>query len=98
MRVRLPHSLEKAEIRRRLDERNGEIADYFPEGMATIETQWVSEDTMDLMVAVAGQTITGAVEIEEDHVAIEVKLPFILSFLEGKIKDSVKKEGTRLLT
>ncbi|MEL6541696.1 MAG: polyhydroxyalkanoic acid system family protein [Pseudomonadota bacterium] len=98
MKVRLPHQLEKAEIRRRLDERKSEIVDYFPEGMADLESRWKGEDHLDFVVAIAGQRIQGAVDIEDSHVVIDVKLPLILSFLNGKIEDSVRKEGTRLLT
>jgi len=98
MKVSLPHKLEKAEIRRRLEERKGEITSYFPEGMANLESRWNGEDEMEFIVAIAGQRIQGGVEIEDSHVVIEVDLPFILSFLKGKIEDSVKKEGTRLLT
>ncbi|MEM7702672.1 MAG: polyhydroxyalkanoic acid system family protein [Pseudomonadota bacterium] len=98
MKVRLPHQLEKAEIRRRLEERKGEIVDYFPEGMADLESRWKGDDHLDFIVAIAGQRIQGAVDIEDSHVVIDVKLPLILSFLNGKIEDSVRKEGTRLLT
>ncbi|MEL6709608.1 MAG: polyhydroxyalkanoic acid system family protein [Pseudomonadota bacterium] len=98
MKVRLPHQLEKAEIRRRLEERKSEIVDYFPEGMADLESRWKGEDHLDFVVAIAGQRIQGAVDIEDSHVVIDVKLPLILSFLNGKIEDSVRKEGTRLLT
>lgn len=98
MKVRLPHSLEKAEIRRRLEERKDEIIDYFPQGMASLESRWKGEDRMEFVVGIAGQRINGAVDIAEDHVVIEVDLPLILSFLGKKIEDSVRKEGTRLLT
>ena len=98
MKVRLPHKLEKAEIRRRLEERKGEIVDYFPDGMADMESRWVGEDHLDFVVAIAGQRIQGAVDIADDHVVIDVDLPFILSFLGKKVEDSVRKEGTRLLT
>ncbi len=97
MRISLPHSHEKAEIRRRLEARNGEIVDYFPAGMADLETRWSGDDRMDFTIAVAGQRIGGAVDIGDDTVVIEVKLPLILSFLNGTIESSVRKEGARLL-
>ncbi|MEM9310292.1 MAG: polyhydroxyalkanoic acid system family protein, partial [Pseudomonadota bacterium] len=98
MRVRLPHQLDRAEVRRRLDERKGEIVTYFPEGMATLESGWQGEDHLDFTVAVAGQRIGGAIDIGDDHVEIEIDLPFILSFLRPTIERSMRKEGTRLLT
>jgi len=97
MRVKLPHSLERAEVRLRLEQRKGEIIDYFPEGMASLESNWRGDDHMDFVVAIAGQRIGGSVDIADDHVVISVKLPLILSFLNGKIERSVRKEGTRLL-
>ena len=97
MRVRLPHDLDRAEVRRRLEERKGEITEYFPEGMATLKSDWRDDDHMDFSVAIAGQKIGGAVDIADDHVVISVALPLLLSFLEGKVERSVKKEGTRLL-
>lgn len=98
MRVRLNHDLDRAEIRRRLEERKGEIVGYFPEGMASMDSQWVDEDRMEFTVAVAGQRVAGSVDIADSHVDIEVDLPFLLSFLGNTIERSVRKEGTRLLT
>ena len=98
MKVRLSHQLEKAEIRRRLEERKGEIVDYFPEGMASLDSRWKGEDHMDFVVGIAGQRINGSVDIADDHVVIDVNLPLILSFIGKKVEDSVRKEGTRLLT
>ena len=98
MRVRLPHDLDKAEVRRRLEEGKGEIAGYFPEGMATMDSTWASDDRMDFAVAMVGQRVGGSVQIEDDHVVISVQLPMLLSFLEPTIERSVRKEGTRLLT
>ncbi len=97
MRVTLPHNHDKAEVRRRLQERSGEIVNYFPAGMAKLDTTWREDDRMDFTVAIAGQSVGGVVDIADDHVVIEVKLPLILSFLNPTIEASVRKEGTRLL-
>ena len=97
MRVTLPHSLGKDEVRRRMHEHGHEIADYFPAGMATVENTWPSEDRMNLMVNAMGQRIEGGVDIGEDHVVIEMDLPAMLSFLRGTIEGAAKKHGGRLL-
>ena len=97
MRVTLPHSLGKDEVRRRMHEHGHEIADYFPAGMATVENTWPNEDRMNLMVNAMGQRIEGGVDIGEDHVVIEMDLPAMLSFLRGTIEGAVKKHGGRLL-
>lgn len=97
MRVHLPHTLGKEEVRRRMRERSHEIAGYFPAGMATIDTSWPDEDQMDLRINAVGQRITGAIELYPDEVVIDLDLPPMLSFLRGTIERSVKTEGAKLL-
>jgi hypothetical protein len=97
MRVTLPHEHGRAEVRRRLEERHHEVAQFFPPGMAQIETSWPDEDRMDMVITIVGQELTGAIEIYDESVVIEMKLPLALSFLRGTIEQAMKKEGTRLL-
>lgn len=97
MRVSLPHSLGKDEVRRRMHKHGHEIGGYFPPGMATVETSWPHEDRMDLHILAAGQTIEGGIDISEDTVVIDLDLPAILGFLRGTLERAVKKHGGKLL-
>lgn len=97
MRVTLPHSLGKEEVRRRLEEHGHEIADHFPDGMAELEIIWPEQDRMDLFVTAMGQEIQGRIDIADDKVDIELDLPAMLSFLRGAIESSVRKQGGKLL-
>lgn len=97
MRVSLPHKLGREEVRRRMHRHGHEIADYFPPGMATVETNWTDEDTMALLITAAGQQITGGIEVHDEHVVIEMDLPAILGFLRGTLERAVRKHGGRLL-
>lgn len=97
MRISLPHKLGAEEVRRRMHKHAHEIADYFPPGMATVETQWPNEDRMDLFITAAGQQIDGGIDITEDTVVIELDLPGILSFLGGTLERAVRKHGGKLL-
>ena len=97
MRVNLPHSLGKDEVRRRMHEHGHEIADHFPAGMASVETSWPNEDRMNIHVSAMGQQIEGGVDIAEDHVVVELDLPAMLSFLRGTIEGAVRKQGGKLL-
>lgn len=98
MKVRLPHQLNRSEVRRRLDAGKDEIISYFPDGMASLDSSWRDEDHFDIVINAMGQKATGSVEIADDHVVVSLELPGMLSLLSGKIKSKVKKEGTRLLT
>ncbi|BDI60220.1 polyhydroxyalkanoic acid system family protein [Qipengyuania nanhaisediminis] len=98
MRVTLPHSLGKDEVRRRMHEHGHEIADHFPAGMASVETDWPHEDRMNLTVNAMGQRIEGGIDIAEDNVTVEMDLPAMLSFLRGTLEGAVRKHGGKLLT
>lgn len=97
MRVALPHDLGREEVRRRLKERSHEIADYMPGGMGEVETDWIDEDRMALMVSAMGQNITGHIDIEDNQVIFEIKLPGILSFVEPMIEKAIRKDAAKML-
>ena len=97
MRVMLPHTLGREEVRRRMHQHGDEIGGYFPPGMAHVETSWPNDDFMALDINAAGQKITGGIEVEDDSVTIEMDLPPMLGFLRGTIENAVRKHGGRLL-
>ena len=97
MRVSLPHSLGKEEVRRRMHAHGHEIGSYFPPGMADVETSWPHEDRMALRITAAGQIIEGGIDVDEDVVVIEMDLPAILGFLRGTLERAVRKHGGKLL-
>ncbi|KUO58058.1 MAG: hypothetical protein APF78_01015 [Sphingomonadales bacterium BRH_c3] len=97
MRVALPHDLGRDEVRHRLSTRSHEIADYLPGGIADVETDWVSEDRMALLVSAMGQNITGHIDIEDRQVIFEITLPRMLSFIEPVIEKAIRKDGPKML-
>ena len=98
MRVAIPHTLGKAEVRQRLKSRTHEIADFIPGGLADVTTGWPSEDQLDLNVRAMGQGIDGTIVIEEGQVVFTVNLPPALSFVEPMIKGAIEAKGRKLLT
>jgi hypothetical protein len=97
MRVTLPHSLGKEEVRRRMHKHAGEIADFFPAGLAKVTTLWPDEDRMIITAEVVGQSIPGEVLVRENEVVIAMDLPLLLSVMKGPLEAAVKKEAGRLL-
>lgn len=97
MRMTLPHELGREEVRRRLKERSHEIADHLPGDMAQVETQWPSEDLMNLAVTAMGQEVRGSIAISDNEVAIDFTLPLALSFFKPLIESSLKSQGQKLL-
>ena len=97
MRVAIPHSLDKAEVRRRLSTRTGELANHIPGGLAQVDQEWVGEDRMRMSVSAMGAAVTALIEVEERQVVVNVELPPQLGFLSGIIEQAVRDKGTKLL-
>ena len=97
MRVTLPHDLSREEVRRRMHAHAGEIASFFPPGLADVTTSWPTEDRMDITATVVGYTIPGGVDVRDNEVVIEMRLPAMLGIMRGALEMAVKKEGGRLL-
>jgi putative polyhydroxyalkanoic acid system protein len=65
-------------------------------GLLMFKNQW-SGDHMDFRASLLGQRTTGTVDVAEDHVRLEVQLPWLLSLLANKAKVLVEKQGKLLL-
>ncbi len=97
MRVILPHSLGSDEARRRLHARAPDIAGAIPGGLAQVTTTWPTPDRMELRVKVLGHTLTGAVDVAADQLAITLDLPLALSFAAPMIEGTLKAKAAKLL-
>ena len=97
MRIAVPHSLPRAEVRRRMHARADEIAGLFPAGMAEVAVSWSGEDRMDLAVQALGQALAVAIEIEDSALAFTLELPGALSFAEPMIRGAIEAKGRKLL-
>jgi hypothetical protein len=93
--VTLPHRLGKAEAVRRLQ---ASFSDAQSKGgsLFVFKNQW-SSDHLDFRASLLGQSTTGTVDVAEDHVRLEVQLPWLLSMLANKAKVLVEKQGKLML-
>lgn len=98
MRVAVPHSLPREEVRRRLRDKSSDIANFIPGGMAQVTSNWTGEDRMQLSVAAMGANVTGDVLIEDAQVVFQVTLPPALSFFEPMVAKAIAANGQKLLT
>jgi hypothetical protein len=98
MRVAVPHSLDRTEVRRRLDTRRDDMTDFVPGGLAQIETSWQSDDRMLMIIRAMGQELTGHVDVEDTQVVFEIDLPPALSFVEPMISGTLEDKGRKLLS
>ena len=94
--VDIPHSLGRAEARRRLEEGFGRIRDQIAGNAIAFEETW-SGDRLSFRAGALGQTVTGRLDVFDASVRIEVDLPWFLAAIAEKLKGRLRHEGALLL-
>ena len=94
--VTVPHQLGLAEARRRLETGIGHLKAKFGDKVSSVEDSWEG-DRLDVHVQALGQSAQAQLDVAEDHVRVEVQLPWMLAMLAEKAKGLIQKEGTLLL-
>ena len=97
MQVAIPHSLGREEVRRRLSSSTHQIADAIPGGMAEVQTDWVSEDTLSLAITAMGLVMNGRIDIRDTDVLFDIDLPPALGFIKPIVEGTIRQAGQKLL-
>jgi putative polyhydroxyalkanoate system protein len=93
--VSIPHELGRAEARRRVEAGFGDLSRHLG-GLGAVSRTW-DGDRMSFSFAAMGQAISGAIDVADHSVRLEVVLPNVLAMLAGKVKGRLQKEGQLLL-
>jgi hypothetical protein len=94
--VSIPHRLGKEEAIRRLKTGLGRMRTDFGHLLSVQEEFWTG-DHLQFQVRALGQAAGGIIDVAEDHVRLEVTLPWLLAKLAEKIQPMIRKEGTLML-
>jgi hypothetical protein len=92
----IPHRLGKVEAARRLKAGLGGAAANFHHVLAVQEEVW-SGDRLQFRVSALGQAASGTVDVADDHVRLEVMLPWLLAQLVDKIQPLIARQGALML-
>ena len=93
--VRIPHKLGKEEALRRVKPALGKASTSFP--MLAVEEETWSGDRLSFRVRALGQVAAGNVEVAEDHVQLEVTLPWLLHKFAQAVQKTIAGRGQVLL-
>ena len=93
--VSIPHSLGKEEALRRLRPGLSSAAKSFPV-LAVEEETWTG-DRMSFRVRALGQAASGHIDVADDHVQLEVTLPWLLQKFAELAQLAIKTRGKLLL-
>lgn len=97
MVVEIPHELGREEARRRIAEGTAKARDALGRSGIAINTLDWTGDRLDYSVTALAQTVTGQIDVGQDSVRVEVRLPLLLSVFAAKIQKIVGREGNSLL-
>jgi hypothetical protein len=94
--VTIPHKLGKQEAVRRLKAGFGNVRSTFGEKFVVLKDDWTG-DHLDFRAGLLGQTANGTVDVADDHVRLEVQLPWMLALLANTAKGIVQKQAKLML-
>ncbi len=93
--VSIPHRLGKDEALRRLKSGLGRAAASVPV-LQVDEEIWAGE-RMSFRVRALGQAVAGTLDVAEDHVRLEVTLPWLLQKFAQAVQAAIRARGRLLL-
>ena len=94
--VSIPHSLGREEAMRRLKEGLSRTASSVPV-LKVDEERW-EDNRMIFRVRALGQAAAGHVDVADDHVTVEVMLPWLLQHFAQAAQVAIRNRGNLLLT
>jgi hypothetical protein len=92
----IPHRLGQDEAITRLKSGFATAQSKFGKLFSVQEQSWVGNHLQFRLSALA-QSVSGAVDVFDDYVRLEVTLPGILALIAEKIQPLIRKEATLLL-
>jgi hypothetical protein len=93
--VSIPHKLGKEEALRRIKPALSKASASFP--VLAVEQEIWTDDRMEFRVRALGQVASGTVDVEADHVRLEVTLPWLLHKFAEVMQATVGARGRILL-
>jgi hypothetical protein len=94
--VSIPHRLGKEEALRRLQSGLSSVRTNFGHLFSVQEEVWTG-DHLQFRVSALAQVVSGSIDVAEDHVHLELFLPWLLAKLAEKIQPLIRREGTLML-
>jgi hypothetical protein len=94
--VSIPHHLGKAEAKRRLQAGLGSVRTHFAKFLAVHEETW-DGDRLAFRVSALSQPASGTIDVYEDHVRLEVVLPWLLAKFAQAADHMIRRQATLML-
>jgi hypothetical protein len=94
--VSIPHRLGKQEATRRIKTGLGNARNRYASLLTIDEDIW-NGDSVQFQVRALGQSAASKVDVFDDHVRLEVTLPWLLAKFAETLAPALRKQGTLML-
>jgi hypothetical protein len=94
--VSIPHRLGREEAARRIKSGLTAARTHYSAFLTINEETW-SGDRLAFNLSALGQRAVGFIDVADDHVRLEVQLPWLLAVIAEKLTPAIRKEGTLML-
>lgn len=97
LEVRVPHGLDDAEVRRRIDRALAKARDEYAGQVGDIDAVWRDDGRLDVGFTVMGMPIDSEVELAPGEVVVRVTLPALAGMFAGQIRTGITERIGGLL-
>jgi hypothetical protein len=94
--ISIPHRLGKDEAMRRLKSGLGDARSSFGH-LFTVEDETWTGDRLQFRISALAQVASGTIDVADDHVRLEILLPWLLARVAEAIQPLIRREGTLML-
>lgn len=92
MRITVPHRIDKATVRKKIEERLHQMLATYGHYLSEVEHRWEG-DRLVFSGKAKGMKANGTVDITDNEVIIDGKLPLLAKPFEPRIKSTIEKEA-----
>ncbi len=92
----VPHTLGKEKAKARLEGLLSKVSSVYGDQVSSLEQSW-NDATLTFAITTYGFKIEGDLEVREEDVQLDGKLPFAAAMFKGKIEQSLKGELEKAL-
>ena len=89
--VRVPHSLERTEIRRRLDQALVTARQEYAQAVGDIDAAWDGKDLLRVNLTVSGMKFDGTLEILVEEILVSLQVPGMAALFSRRIREGIEE-------
>lgn len=95
MRIAVPHHTTRANARTTIEQKVAALLSQFGGRVDDLQQQWTG-DTLEFKGKARGFKVEGTVEVTDEEIILEGKLPLMALPFEPRIREAVKREAENL--